>query len=270
MKIISEIKIKVNGELCMAKVSDEGYAILPDGTQKKLSEQQFAIILEKIEKMTPTNEEARPLTLPDIVSSHVPENDDKKVEIQDTPQESKPEEDYNNQNIQPKITPLAPKEKNKPIKEPKPAKVKKEKQPGSFAATATILAAGIVIIMIMFFYATISGIISFNTNSDSEIVIPPESTSEPSPTPETSRKDATKEDLDEAQTILIVAHIVTPEGEEKEVVLGYFTTDDEEASSLPDVGVSKDNQEDADSSKPEKKTSSETNKPDMIYLKDVG
>ena len=45
----------------------------------------------------------------------------------------------------------------------------------------------------------------------------------------------TQRELDEAQTIIVFARIITPEGKEKEVVLGYFTTDDEE-SDLPDVG----------------------------------
>ncbi len=89
-----------------------------------------------------------------------------------------------------------------------------------------------------FVYGMWSGMLTFNNNPYpvvSEPITPNEPedpvVSEPV-TPPTDLPTATPEELDEARTVVIVARIVTPEGEEKEVVLGYFTIDNEDAAIL--------------------------------------
>ena len=64
MAYIGKIHIMINGEDQIAKITEDGMAILPSGEEVKLSEEQFALVKEKIEEAKKVLAKTEPMTAP--------------------------------------------------------------------------------------------------------------------------------------------------------------------------------------------------------------
>lgn len=210
MNIIGEIKLKINGDAVMCKITEDGYAITPDETRVKLPSESFELIQRKLEHQRASE------------PGQSTEEPDEKAE--DEKQGA-----FFTATHQNELTGSA--EEQKQPKEKEEGSDKRKTQTVLMAVTMLMSVLTLAIVLFAFLSPQFS---AFEKDVDSDVPPmsdPDTSTVDPLPKPE----QPTQQELDEAKSIVIVARIVTPEGEEKEVVLGYFTTDGEE-DDLPNVG----------------------------------
>lgn len=64
MGYIGKIHVKVNDTDYLAKITDEGVAFLPNGEEKKLTAEQFAVVKEKLEEAMDELASTKSLTMP--------------------------------------------------------------------------------------------------------------------------------------------------------------------------------------------------------------
>lgn len=64
MAYIGKIHVKIDGTDYLAKITDDGIAVLPNGNEKKLTDEQFATVKEKLEEAKQTLAGTEPLTMP--------------------------------------------------------------------------------------------------------------------------------------------------------------------------------------------------------------
>lgn len=64
MTYIGKIHVKIDEVDYLAKITDGGVAVLPSGEEKKLTNEQFAIVKEKIEEAKQALAKTDPLTMP--------------------------------------------------------------------------------------------------------------------------------------------------------------------------------------------------------------
>lgn len=62
--MIGEVKIKKNGETQLARVTADGFLVLPDESKEKLEAEQFALLRKSFEKKALEEKGAKPLTVP--------------------------------------------------------------------------------------------------------------------------------------------------------------------------------------------------------------
>lgn len=84
MTYVGKIHIKIDGVDYLAKITDEGVAVLPSGEEKKLTDEQFAIVKEKLEEAKQALAKTEPLTMPPK------EEKTNEVEPASEPQKSEP------------------------------------------------------------------------------------------------------------------------------------------------------------------------------------
>lgn len=61
---LGKIRVKIDGVEYPAKITEDGIAVLPSGEEKKLTDEQFAIVKEKLEEAKKAMAETAPLTMP--------------------------------------------------------------------------------------------------------------------------------------------------------------------------------------------------------------
>lgn len=64
MTYIGKIHVKIDEVDYLAKITDDGIAVLPSGEEKKLTEEQFTIVKEKLEEAKQALAKTEPLTMP--------------------------------------------------------------------------------------------------------------------------------------------------------------------------------------------------------------
>lgn len=64
MAYIGKIHIKIDDTDYLAKITDDGIAVLPNGDEKKLTDEQFATVKEKLEEAKQALASTDPLTMP--------------------------------------------------------------------------------------------------------------------------------------------------------------------------------------------------------------
>lgn len=224
MKNIGDFRIKWHGEEHVVPVSDDGHITLPDGTVRKLSDEQFKMVQEKLAEKEKEEASAKPLTIP-------AEGDFRELPYEEDPVVDSKSKDASEENTTPPAH-------QKPQKE----KLAKDKRgEGKASRQKNPLTAVVVLLVILLFSmgallvgGAMMGYIGFKNiiEMNGPTVTVPNSITDPNSIP--SIEPGTPDGLDETKTILFIARIKTPEGEEKEVVLGYFTTEDD-TSDLPEI-----------------------------------
>lgn len=135
MTLIGKIRVRIDGQEYPAVVTGDGTAVLPSGEEKKLTEEQFAEIKEKLEQMKAAMAESKSLTEP---------SEEKPEEKKDPPAEPETKKEP-----EPAPAPAA-KEEPKPAAEPEkdPAggeEAKKAEKKPKYFVVAVVL--GVLLIL---------------------------------------------------------------------------------------------------------------------------
>lgn len=244
MDIIGEIKLKIGGNIVMTKITSDGYAVTPDGTQKKLSAESFAVIKKKLEAEAAPDEQATAdeAETPNPTVEQKPEP--KSTAESELKPEAKPAE-------QPTHQPEQALEKEQKKTEEK-SESEKPAYPAARKADSNKIMLGMTLAMSVFTLLVVVFSLFVLPHFENADQPTPPASSESMDESDTAQgatgplETPTQKELEEAKTILIVARIKTADGEEKEVILGYFTTDDDESMpELPDKADSGNESDDA-------------------------
>ena len=84
MAYIGKIHVKIDNVDYLAKITDDGMAVLPNGDEKKLTDEQSATVKEKLEEVKQALASTEPLTMP-------PKDEEKESPTVEAAEEKEPE-----------------------------------------------------------------------------------------------------------------------------------------------------------------------------------